>query len=45
MTTGGVEVVFVTVTVPFALVMTRIGATTRAVAGGTSWSMSLQIGC
>src|SRR4051812_45444768 len=31
MTVGGVEVVFVTVTVPFALVMTRIGATTRAV--------------
>src|SRR5436305_14576014 len=31
MTLGGVEVLFVTVTVPFALVMTRIGATTRAV--------------
>jgi hypothetical protein len=31
MTLGGVEVVFVTVTVPFALVMTRIGATMRAV--------------
>jgi hypothetical protein len=31
MTLGGVEVVFVTVTVPLAFVMTRIGATTRAV--------------
>src|SRR3954468_4393861 len=31
MTLGGVEVVFVTVTVPLALVRTRIGATTRAV--------------
>src|SRR4051794_39495397 len=31
MMVGGVEVVFVTVTVPFALVMTRIGATMRAV--------------
>jgi hypothetical protein len=31
MTLGGVEVVFVTVTVPLALVMTRMGATMRAV--------------
>jgi len=31
MTEGGVVLVLVTVTVPFALVMTRIGATTRAV--------------
>src|SRR5947209_10617781 len=31
MTLGGVEVVFVIVTVPFALVTTRIGATMRAV--------------
>ena len=30
MTEGGVVLVLVTVTVPFALVMTRIGATTRA---------------
>jgi hypothetical protein len=33
MTEGGVVVVLVTVTVPLALVMTRIGATTRDVAG------------
>jgi hypothetical protein len=32
MTVGGVVVTFVTVTVPLAFVMTRIGATTRAVA-------------
>ena len=32
MTEGGVVVVLVTVTVPLALVMTRIGATTREVA-------------
>jgi hypothetical protein len=32
MTAGGVDVTFVTVTVPSALVMMRIGATTRAVA-------------
>jgi hypothetical protein len=32
MTEGGVVVVLVTVTVPLALVMTRIGATTRDVA-------------
>jgi hypothetical protein len=31
MTVGGVEVTFVTVTVPLGFVITRIGATTRAV--------------